>query len=269
MAWVSQKTAEEVVPCGGQGRGLGEDMRSLQAAACVGGKVMGEDKKSDQLPALKRPPRAQGGEQMVGHPPSRGLAGAKRVGHAMARGPQHGAGLPGESRGPQRGWGRRRRAMPLPPEAAGAERGCRRRAGDRGAGDARLPRQAAQRGARASSGPGGSPSLPAGGSARARPAAAAAAGRRGCGRPAWEGLSGGPSPGADGAAAAAAAAAIRRRGSRCPAWEGPCCIAAAALLPLRAHNGDSQPQQRLRRRRRERAGPGRPAGARRRQQHAG
>lgn len=146
MAWVSQKTAEEVVPCGGQGRGLGEDMRSLQAAACVGGKVMGEDKKSDQLPALKRPPRAQGGEQMVGHPPSRGLAGAKRVGHAMARGPQHGAGLPGESRGPQRGWGRRRRAMPLPPEAAGAERGCRRRAGDRGAGDARLPRQAAQRG---------------------------------------------------------------------------------------------------------------------------
>lgn len=75
MPWVSRKTAEEVVPCGGQGRGLGEDMRSSQAAACVGGKVMGEDKKSDQLPALKRPARAQGGEQRVGHPPSRGLPG--------------------------------------------------------------------------------------------------------------------------------------------------------------------------------------------------
>lgn len=48
----------------------------------------------------------------------------------------------------------------------------------------------------------------------------------------------------------------------------------AALQPPRrsvsgAHNGDSQPQQRLRLGRRERAGPRRPAGTRGRQQHAG
>lgn len=146
----------------------------------------------------------------------------------------------------------RRRARAMPP--------CRGRPGRSGAGTGQ-----GSGGERGPGGGGGSP-LPAEAAPAPAPAAAAAAGRRGCGRPAWEGLSGGPSPGADGAAAAAA---IRRRGSRCPAWEGPCCIAAAALLPLRAHNGDSQPQQRLRRRRRERAGRGRPAGARRRQQHAG
>lgn len=238
---------------------------------------MGEDEKSDKTawtncwPSQGLPGREDGGrgETELGHPVPRGAAGPRRPGRSAALGPRYGAGLRGKLRpagaegggrgrcsceprgGAGRraaGWGRRRRGRAAPAEGSAAEKAGARRG---------WPGRARPRGAA-----GASP-LPAGGS----PAAAAAAGRRGCGRPAWEGLSGGPSPGADGAAAAAAA--IRRRGSRCPAWEGPCCIAAAALLPLRAHNGDSQPQQRLRRGRRERAGCGRPAGARRRQQHAG
>lgn len=48
MPWVSRKAREEVMPCSGRRRGLGEDTRSLQVAACVGGKVMGEDEKSDK-----------------------------------------------------------------------------------------------------------------------------------------------------------------------------------------------------------------------------
>lgn len=235
--WASWKTQEEAVPCVAR-----EDMSSLQVAACTGGRVTGEAATPEGLRgAAAEPPGAlRRLEDRGGRAPlAAGAAGAEALGRTG-----------------RRGRGGSRRCSALPEEAGAgplrtAAAGTRRSQGAQGSGG--------------KPGPGGASPPARQSSGRSRPAAVAAAGRRGCGRPAWEGLSGGPSPGADGAAAAAAA--IRRRGSRCPAWEGPCCIAAAALLPLRAHNGDSEPEQRLRRR--ERAGPGRSAGARRRQQHAG
>lgn len=242
MHWASGKTRDEAVPCGGQGRGLRESMRSLQVAACVGGKALGAAEKSDKAARSSREP--------PGRLPEHGGGSRSRAARGLPAQnvrDTHGGAGPGGAAG----------AGAAPP-AGGSGSGAAG-AGLRTAGTRRAlaePRPSAAPG-----GCGASP-VPAGGSAAPVPPQRCRR-ARGCGRPAWEGLSGGPSPGADGAAAAA----IRRRGSRCPAWEGPCCIAAAALLPLRAHNGDSQLQQRLRRR--ERAGPGRPAGARRRQQHAG
>lgn len=167
--------------------GLREDMRSLQGAACVGGKVMGEDEKFDKTAWTNCWPsrgllKQEYGRQRstgCGALPIRGAAGAKRDGHTMAVGPRTAQGTRGKPwPGGAEGEGRGR----CPSCLRKHERSGAARNGDLGTRSSRKGSAVESAGARQRDRPSAAqggrrrPPLPARAPARSRPGAAAAAG---------------------------------------------------------------------------------------------